>query len=309
MGSSRRIAVLCWTLLGLLVPSLASAQEKAPADSKPAPVFDSTSAEPVLLRYRMKTGQVLKLSLVMDSEAKVQLGSERITVNQTMQMDAKGAVTAVDGEGNISMVVKLTHMSMKTSGGPTNIEFDTDKANDNPNFKAVLAMINVGIPCRVSPEGKMLETDLEPLRLAVRRADNGALGKALDDSAQQMFDGTFVQLSPTPVKAGDTYKAGTIISDKMKVNMSYRIRSVSGDKSKAILEPVPVLEMAPEVFPPELHAKLKSQSVSGWMLYDVQNGCPGDCAINMRMVVDIDAMGQAGTIDVNANTTVTMRLQ
>jgi hypothetical protein len=156
--------------------------------------------------------------------------------------------------------------------------------------------------------GKLLETDLEPLRLAVRRADNAALAKALEDSTDKMFEGTFIQLCEEAVKAGDTYKSGTIVEDKTKIHMSYRIHSISGDNNKALLEPVAVLEVAPDAFP-GLETRIKEQKLTGWVLYDVEKGYPSAGEMNMHMIVDFSAMEQTGVFEINGKTKVSQRLE
>ncbi len=224
--SSRLIGLLFWACAAMLFPSAGVAEEKDALDPAKPPAFNSTSNEPVLLRYKLKAGQVEKVVLDMDVAARQ--GDQHLDI--AIRTEAKVAVKEVDDEGNISALVKITRMTLKMSG-PKEVEFDSDKPDDdNPQFKAVSAMINVGIPVKISPIGKMLETDLEPLQLAARRAGDAALAKSLEDSTNKMVEGTFVELSEKPVKVGDTYKSGTVVDEKfMKMRMSYRIRSASGD--------------------------------------------------------------------------------
>jgi hypothetical protein len=302
--SPRPILAFLWVCL-LLHPSVGTAEDKDPVRLENVPTFPSTTNDPILLRYKMKAGQVEKIALDMDMNMRMRIAGEDIGMKMTMRMDAKAAVKEVDGEGNISALAKITRMTMKTAGPGMTVEFDSDKPSDNPDFKAVTAMINIGIPCKISPVGEMLETDLEPLRLAARRAGNAALSKQLEDSTKKMFDGTFIQLSKTPVKAGDTYKAGTIVDDKVKIHTSYKIRSVSGDKTKAVLEPIGKLELAPGAFPAGADVKIKEQSLTGWMLFDVQKGHMSKADMRMNIVLEINAMGQTGTVEITSKGLVT----
>ena len=302
MKLSPRLGAFSGACLAWLLASVGAAQEK-----DTSPKFDSTSSEAVLLRHKLKNGQVLKFDMDMDMDIAVRMGAEQLTMTQAMRMEGKMAVTGVDDEGNMSAVAKITRMTMKMTG-PAAVEFDTDKASEDPNFKPLMAMINVGIPCKMSPLGKMLETDLEPMRLAMRRAGNAALSKVLEDSTKKMFDGTFVQFPEKAIKAGETYKAGTIVEDKMKIQMSYRVKSVSGDKSQAVLEPVPVLEMADGAFP-GMDAKLQKQQIAGWLLFDIQKGYVVNGELRMQMDLDISAMGQKGTAALTGKTVVTQTLK
>ena len=290
------------------MPAAGWADDKDPLKLDNIPTFGSTSNEPVRLRYKLKAGQTQKMVVDMDMDMRLDVGGQQINMKQTMTMEAKAAATAVDADGNIAEEVKITRMKMKVTGPGGTVEFDSDKPSDDPKFQVLKAMINVGIPCKMSPVGKMLKTDMEPLRLAVSKAD-AALAKSLEDSTKQMFDGTFIQLSETPVKAGDTYKAGTVVSDKAKINMSYKIRLVSGDKNKAVLEPVAVIDMGAGTFPPGVDAKIKKQQMAGWILFDVQKGYASKADIRMNMVLDINSQGQTGSANITAKSTVTSSVE
>lgn len=296
-----------WGLAGLLCPPALRAAHWVTGDEtgsselgqSPAierPVFPSTTIEAVLLRYRLKRDQVL--NIVDDINTDIQMGIGPLTLNmaQNIRIEAKARITEVDLNGNISALVKITRLKMKMSG-VANAEFDSDKPDDaNPDFKAVTAMIGVGIPCKISPVGELLETDLEPLRLAVRRVNNAALQKALEDSTTQMFEGTFIQLSKDPIAAGQTYRAGTILSDKMKMQTSYKIASVNSEKSKVIMEPIVVMELPADAIP-DADMKIIGQETTGWMLFDREKGYPTEGQMNSHVVMELTADGQQVRMD------------
>jgi TPR repeat protein len=261
-----------------------------------APVFESTTSEPVLLRYKLRRDQIMKFVVDTNSDIEMRMGAQKLNMGQNMRIEAKARVTEVDDKGNISALVKITRLKMKING-MTEVEFDSDKPDDaDPDFKAVTAMIGVGIPCKISPVGEMLETDLEPLRLAVRRVNNAALTKALEDSTSKMFEGTFVQLSRDAIAAGQTYKAGTIVSDKMKMHMSYKIDSVNSDKSMVVMSPVGILDCAADAIQ-DAEAKIISQEVSGWLLFDVEKGYISNGQVRSHVVFEFTANGQKIRMD------------
>ncbi len=307
--SPRPVIAFCWACLALLLPaSAAHAQDRDSLRPGNVPTFASTSDEPVLLRYKLKTDQVERVVVDADMDVNVRQGGQELAVKMTMHMEAKARVTDVDAEGNISAVVKITRMTTKVTG-PNAVEFDSDKPGDDPKFQAVTAMIGVGIPCKLTPTGRLLETDLEPLRLAARRAGDAALARSVEDGAKKMFDGTYVQLSEKPVKAGDTYKAGTIDADKYKFHNSYRIRSVSGDRTQVVLEPVTEVEVTAGAFPAGVDARIKSQESAGWILFDLQKGHASKADVRLRLVLDVTAGGQTGTVEVTVKTTMTSSLE
>ncbi len=295
-----------WVCALTLITPMARADDAAkPAAADDAPTFAATTKEPVLLRYKFKLDQVLKMAMDMDSEVKVMIQGQTIKMGQGMRIEAKIVITEIDPKGNISALTKITRMKMKITG-QANVEFDSDKPEDaDPAFKPVMAMINVGIPCKVSPVGEILETDLEPLRMAARRAGDAAMLKSIEESTSKMFEGTFIQLSPDPIAAGQTYKSGTVIAnEKMKMHTSYKIRSVSADKTKAILDPVVEMELAPDAFP-GADVKIRSQEISGWQVFDVANGYPGDAVIGGKVIIDISGQGEKGTVEMTLKNKVT----
>jgi len=255
------------------------------------PVFENTTKEPILLRYKLKQDQVMKLAMDANSEIQIDAGGQKMNMIQDIHFDAKARVTEVDEKGNISVLVKIIRLKMKMDG-MAKVEFDSDKPDEtNPAFQAVTAMIGVGIPCKISPIGEMLETDLEPLRLAVRRVNNAALTKTLEDSISKMFEGTFIQLSKDPIALGQTYKAGTVVSGGMKVQASYKIDSVKSDKSSVIMSPIMVIDMAKDAMP-DAEAKVISQDASGWLLFDVEKGYSSEGQVHINMTLEISANGQ-----------------
>jgi hypothetical protein len=288
------LATLCFLTTGCGGSATSPGDEFVRLDN--IPTFASTSADPVLFRYKLKQGQAFKVTLDYDMDMDIHLGGQEQKMKQAMALEGRGTVTGVNPQGDMAVSLQITRMTMKMTG-PLNVDFDSSKPDTvDSNFRPLLSMINVNIPCRLSPVGKMLETDLEPLRLAMRNAGNAAFGKMLEETTSKMFDGTFVQLSETPVKAGDTYKAGIIAQDKLKMHTSYKIRSVSGDQSQAVLEPIVTLEVPPDGFP-GMSARIKTQKLAGWMLFDVQRGYPSKGEMRMYIILDIQAQGQAGTME------------
>ena len=300
-----------WLALAMLISPMCLADEPTTSkstDIDKAPVFSATTAEPVLMRYKLKMDQVMKMGVDMDVDVHVQAGPQDIKMVQAMHFDAKARVTEVDDKGNMACVVKITHMTMKMSG-MTDIAYDSDKPDEAPaSFQGVAAMIDVGIPCKISPVGELLETDLEPLRLAAQRANNAALAKAVEDSVNQMFEGTFLQLSKDPIAAGATYKGGTILSDKTKMHLSYKIGSVSADKSKAVMEPSIEMEIPPDAFPGAT-GKITSQESNGWQVWDVEKGCPGDAQMHMHVGMELTSNGEKATVEITTTSRMTSKVE
>lgn len=275
------------------------------------PTFATTSDEPVLLRYKMKTGQTLKLAVDIDMSMAVNQSGQKMTMNMPIVMEATAVVTAVDGQGNMSVDVKITRMKMKMDmSGPqsVNMNYDSNDPGGDPRLAALGSLINVNLPCRITPTGQLLESDIAPLIQALDRAGNAALATSMKDSLSQLVEGTFVQLSEKPVKAGETYKGGTLKMGGGKANVSYKIRSVSGDKKQAVLEPIAEFDFTGGLVP-GAEVKLKKQNFGGWMLFDVEKGYASKGEGQINMLLDFKAQGQSGTMIMKGKTVVTQTLQ
>ncbi len=241
------------------------------------PKFDSTSNEQVLLRYKFKTGQSVKMNMDMLMDNEIQAGGQNARMGITITMEAGYTVKSVDANGDAWAVLTITRMTMKAAG-PNVISFDSDKDADNsdPNLQALKVMLNTPIPVKVSAIGKLLDVDRDPMREAVRRA--GAAAKLLDfeKTADEAIKGSFIQLSQEPVKAGDTYDAGTIVKKtegfgEMTFNVRYKVLSISGDKKQALLQPIGEVTLRNQSEGP-VKVEMNYGKVTGWILFDVEKG-------------------------------------
>ncbi len=271
------------------------------------PSLGATTPDAVVMRYKLKAGQTLKSVAKVEGLVRMEIAGEDLTIKTTMQIDSTSKITAVDQQGNASITDKITRMLMKITG-PVELEFDTNKPSDDENLKPLLAMINVEIPSKVSPLGKISDVNLDSLREALQKAGGEAMAKEMESSIKKSTSNTFVGLSEAPIKAGETYKAGVIDQDKMKMNMSYKVLAVSKDKSKALLEPIVSLELVAGAFP-GIEAKMKSQRCSGWLLFDIEKGLATAVDIRIHAVLDIEAMGQTGTMEMTIKTKATIAVE
>ncbi len=270
-------------------PAAIAESEKTPAKAEKdkslsetfpdMPKFDSTSKEQVLLRYKFKAGQSVKMNVNMLMDNLMQFGGRDVNIGMTITMEAGYIVKSVDANGDAWAVLTITRMTMKASGPQSqNIAYDSaeDTGTNNPNLQALKVLLNASIPVRVSALGKLLEVDRNPMREAVRRAGAAAKLMNFEKTADEAIKGSFVQLSQDPVKAGDIYEAGTIVQTveavgEMTMNARYKVFSISGDKKQVLLQPIGEfkLKATPEG---TVKMKLNSGKVDGWILLDLEKG-------------------------------------
>lgn len=285
-----KLLLITWILSAILFTTSRTAfaeSEKNPAKAAKnenlseifpdMPRFDSTSNEPVLLRYKFRTGQSVKTELEIIMNNYMSAGGQEANISMTITMDTGYTVKSVDANGDAWAALTFTRMTMKAVG-PKEISFDSDKdtGNSDPNLQALKAMLNTRVPVKVSSLGKLLDVDMDPIHEAIRRA--GAAAKLLDfeKTADQVTKSSFVMLSPSPVKPGDSYDAGAIVDTmggvgEMVFNVRYKVLSISGDKKQVLLQPMgdSTFKVSPEV---PLEVKLNSGKVDGWILLDLEKG-------------------------------------
>ena len=273
------------------------------------PTFPSTSSEPVLLRYKCRPDQKVKFGLDMDTNMDIGAPDGKVTIEMAMKMDGGYEVKAVESNGDFQAVMTITHaaMNMNISPGPgksQRMSFDSDKdagGDVNPAMRPLMAMLKVPIPVKVSAVGKLLETDMHPLLEALDRAHAGAAAKELQQQARKLFESTFVQLSETPVKAGDTYDAGELVQTlpemgEMRARIRYKVVAVSGDKKQAVLQPKAEFSLESRPGGPD-KIKVDSTTMDGWLLFDIEKGNIVRSAGDVKMGMTITAGGQSGRMD------------
>lgn len=262
------------------------------------PRFSSTTREAVLLRYKLKPGQVFVMDL--DAEIKTELrvpGRGNVKIPIDMTMAAKCEVERVAANGDASAVMTFTRITLDSSG-PATLSYDSDADGDAvmPQLKHLATLVHNPIPVKVTELGKVLDMDMHVLYDAMRRAGAAAMMQELKNTADQMVQSTFVQLSPDPVKAGDTYDAGEIVQvvpqvGEMHNAISYEILSVSADRTKALLRPMSTFELKPLAGAP-VNVKLESGHMDGWILFDLERGNIMRSAARVVTVMSISAGGQ-----------------
>ena len=265
--------------------------------SSDCPKFDSESKEPVLLRYKCRPDQKVQFGCNMDMTMRMRVtGAEKpinVSIDMNMTMDGHYDVTAVEPNGDFQARMMLTRIAMKTKadtpGGKQDMDFDSDrKAGDDerPEFRSLRTMLNAPVPIKISAIGKLLDMDMNALTRSMDRAAAAAFKQGM----QQTLRGSFVQLSETPVKAGDVYDAGELSmgggspgQPEMKFRAKYKVLSVRGDQKQAVLQPV--IDFSLKDVPGMEQVKLESSSIDGWMLFDVEKGNILKSAADVKMAM------------------------
>ena len=216
------------------------------------PEFESTSNESVLLRYKFKVSELVKMKIEIGMHMKMSFAGRNIDMPIDMMVEADYVIDSVDSNGDAKIKLLITRMTMDMKGPQGKVAVDTkDSASmQNPQFKPIMAMINTPIFAKLTPLGKVLNLDFNLLRKAMQKMGSAAMSQNLKQQTDQMMNSSFIQLSKDPVAAGDTYEAGKITQTMpnfgiLETEVKYKVLKVSGDKKQVILKPMGKMRLIP----------------------------------------------------------------
>jgi hypothetical protein len=263
------------------------------------PTFETTSNEPVLLRYKLREGQ--KLTIVMKGELlmTIRAAGQDVKTKAVVKIEARATVIKTDEQGNMTLEIVLTRNAMKLEGMPGVRNIDDD--DDSPFGSAAITW-------KVSPVGRLLEANLEPWFRAVQMMGNKVDEKKGKSLSTKLFNLFFVQLSDKSVKAGDRFSAGSLQEEPVRIAMSHEVHSISGDQSQALLKLSGEQELLPDAFP-GVEASITKQELTGWLIYDVKNGVPKKVDVRMRTFIEYTVMGNLGAADSTGRMSLTTTLE
>jgi len=290
----------------LLAAAAGIAAEPAYPKVAGCPKFDTTSSEPVSMRYKFAAGQKVNFSLDTVMNMRIKTGGGAAAPMKTtteMKMWGDYDVKKVERSGNADLTMAVTRMVIDASGGPQKVSFDSDKDADaqNPAFKGVRAMLNVPIEATLIPTGKVQKLNADQLVAAVEKSGSATTSKELRKSFEETMNSSFVPLPEGAVKAGDTYDAGEIVKaiagvGELKSKVRYKVVAVSGDKKQVLLQPL----MDLSVKAASAKVKFESTSMEGWVLFDVDKGTIARSAIDMKLVFTVSVGSDSARADMDA---------
>lgn len=275
-----------------------------------APHFDSTSSEPVLLRYKLQQGQDYGFDINVNTDIDMDNAGQTMSIPIAMDFAGLYSVESVMDNGDASLSLSFSRITME-SGGPAPVSYDSDDEGEDvhPAMQYLSILAENPMDAVVTPQGEVKDVDMHLLVDAMRQAGATAMIESLEQTADQNFRGAFVQLPTDSVRAGDTYEAGEVIQPmpgigEMRTQISYTIMSVSADQSLVLLEPHAELTIdAAENA--EVSIDINSYDMSGWVLFDNEQGNITSSFVTVTFAMDMVQGGQ----EVSMQTTTAMGYQ
>jgi len=266
------------------------------------PVFETTSDEPVLLRYKFERGQRFAIQLDVDMDMQIQAEGRDVRIPITMTMEANFETTGVAPNDDFTLTARFTRMTVEATGPGGEVAYDSamDRRPSDPNFRHLAVLLENPISVEVTPLGEVRDIDMHLLVDALQRAGAAALREEIERTTRQLMQSSFVQLSERPVRAGDTYDAGDIVQTlpnvgEMRMDAAYKILSVSGDKKQVLLRPMAEITIEPAAGA-AAECKLNSTELNGWIVFDREVGNVMRSAAAVSLDMSVSAEGEKGDI-------------
>lgn len=256
------------------------------------PEFSEVADQAMKLRYKFTAG--VKAHLVMDYTMTMEMMGQKIPMHMIMESDYE--VKSLTDNGDAKIGVTFTRISMEMDG-PQVVKFDSDEVEDlkaDPMGAMFAPMLSKPISSVISPEGKVLEMDIDALLEGLPEEEATQVRTQVESMSDQFAQNAFVVLPSEPVKIGDTYEAGVIETDaggmKINMNMKYKVLSISNGGRYVTLEPNGAFSFNSDM--PGVEMNTDNNKIGGWMLFDLEKGLPLRSNMLMSMNITANQMGQ-----------------
>ncbi len=261
------------------------------------PAISATTNEAVKLQNAYKEGD--SAHMVMETNMNMEMMGQKMPMEMTMESDYK--IKDVTESGNAKIDVVFTRISMSMEG-PQPMKFDSDNEEDmknNPAAGVFAALLNKAITSEVTPYGKVVEMNMDAIMEGLTDQQAAQMQNQMESMSDQFTQNAFIALPEKPVKAGDIYDAGTMENTNagmaMKIDMKYKVLSISEDKRYVILEPQGEFKLESKQEGVEM--KSENNKIGGWIVFDLQRGMLKRS--NMIMNMNVTANQMAMKIDMN----------
>jgi hypothetical protein len=262
-----------------------------------APPGTPRASEAVKLELKLKQGETYKLATDMVQKINMDMGGQKMNMDQTMRFEVGMAVTEVKQDGNIVTENTYERMMMKQKmNGPVNNEMEIDTKGDVKKgmmSELLLEQFKKMIGMKYTMEFDKL-ANLKSTNLAeVMKKMSGGAAKGVEDN----MSGSSVPFPANPVKVGETWK-GEVTKDlagtKAKISSSYTLKEVKGDMAIISVDGKILKEDGKEM-----------GSLTGTFDVMISNGWTNNATIKMKMDMEVTQQGMKIPMKVDTDMKIT----
>lgn len=272
------------------------------------------------LRWKLKAGEALRHQMKQDMNMKMDAGpAGKLTTTAVQTMDMSWNVKNVTENGDVIIEQNIDRIRVKMAApGGQGFEYDSESEEPAVGVAAMVAPVFEAMTLgsfefKMSPRGEISDVQVsKELIEAIKNAPGGDTGgedKAIEQFKSMVSQVAFVlpEEAPQPGKQWTT-KIAVVnpAAGNQSVETTYTFegfREVDGI-TYAVIKPSMKMELAGN---PMMDMKIKEQTTSGEVLFNVASGRLGSMEIDQAITLDIIAAGQTmpGTIDQKIEVQVT----
>lgn len=266
--------------------------------------FSKSTNEAVELKFNFKKGD--NVENVITSNMEIEMMGQKMPVQTTVE--GKYEIKEVDSEGNATLcyVIKRITADIAAQG----IKFDSnDKESRVSNEMAPLQkIVDIEIISKISAKGKVLSIDFSDVPSG---EEHEILIASIKQNVQQFNLSSFVQLPENAVKAGFEYKGENteqvVQGLPIKSSTSYKIKDISEDKTKVIIETEGKIDFDTTQLPTDITINMNSSQIKGWILIDLSRGVTLQSNTDATMDFSTSQMGQSFDMLVKGHSTMKVK--
>lgn len=218
-----------------VLPILALLLATTGCDSSPKP-----TGEKIELKLNLKKGDTRKLAYEVDMNTKVSAKGKEAQIGMQIGFGLGVEVEDVDDAGLHTMKITYDRIRFKASGGPTTIDYDSDKSSgaDNPATQMFQAMVGASLTLKVTPDGKTTEVlglDEFADKIAAKAPPGGAAQiRSQLDGMKKSFDQMMAPYPKEPVDICDTWTGEMNLASDPNLPMTVKAKYTLHDRKDGV---------------------------------------------------------------------------
>jgi hypothetical protein len=260
-----------------------------------------------ILRWKLKTGDVLKYSAEQKQVMNVKLGGRERKQTRAHTIDYRWSVSDVAANGDADVTLKIEHVNMKVSMPPLMpFEYDSNapKAEVPEPFEAELqltkATLGAEISFKMKPSGEIVdikipESTLKKLREAIPKEagpDTGVSEQALKDILTQSSPPPFPD-QPLAVGKNWSSKPSKLAIPGLWTMVTDKVFTFQGPDPKNPRLMLIGLDCRVTIEPAEnVTARIRSQDGKGSFTFDAEAGHFVNSRLTQKAEMSMSMMGQ-----------------
>lgn len=268
------------------------------------------------LRWKFSKGQSFQYEMYQNMDMQMTVQGQTFNTKTAQTMDMTWVVDSVEPDGGCQMKQTINRIRMLLEGPTGRVEYDS--ADEEQPNNALLntirpvfeALVGAEFTLKMSQLGRISDVQLPAdFQASLKQNQGGQMGMFNEDSMKQMLQQAALVLPERAVSTNDSWNSEMVFEMPFgKLKSDNKMTYMGTDESsKPALEKIHLTSkttMEPKPGSP-INVDLKEQETAGTINFDNAAGRINGSAVKQKMVMSINAGGQA----MEQTVTQTMRLR